>query len=36
VEKPLTDREVKAILAWLGSLTGELPHEYIKPVPKGL
>jgi cytochrome c peroxidase len=36
VEKPLTDREVKAIIAWLNSLTGELPREYIKPVTKGL
>ena len=27
----LADREVSAIVAWLGSLTGELPTDYIKP-----
>jgi cytochrome c peroxidase len=26
----LSDREVSAIVAWLGSLTGKLPEEYIK------
>jgi len=30
VEKPLTDRDVKAIQAWLNSLTGELPLQYIR------
>lgn len=30
VEKPLTDREVKAIEAWLTTLTGELPLQYIR------
>jgi len=27
----LSDPEVSAIVAWLGSLTGELPQDYIKP-----
>lgn len=26
----LSDREVSAIVAWLGSLTGQFPEEYIK------
>ena len=31
--KELTDDEVKSIVAFLGALTGELPHDYIK-MPK--
>ncbi|MCS7026533.1 MAG: cytochrome-c peroxidase [Bryobacteraceae bacterium] len=31
VEKPLTDRQAKAIVAWLRTLTGDLPWDYIKP-----
>jgi cytochrome c peroxidase len=27
----LSDREVAAIITWLGALTGEIPAEYIKP-----
>lgn len=27
----LSDREVAAVVTWLGALTGELPAEYIKP-----
>lgn len=30
VEKPLTEQEAKAIVAWLKALTGELPADYIK------
>ncbi|MBL8232053.1 MAG: c-type cytochrome [Bryobacterales bacterium] len=30
VEKPLTDSEARAIVAWLRTLTGELPLDYIK------
>jgi cytochrome c peroxidase len=26
----LADADVEAVVAWLGSLTGELPGEYIK------
>lgn len=29
--KRLTDREVRVIVAWLKSLTGDLPQDYIKP-----
>jgi cytochrome c peroxidase len=34
--KTLTDAQVKAIVTWLNSLTGDLPTEYIKepPLPK--
>jgi cytochrome c peroxidase len=34
--RQLTDEEVRSIIAWLGSLTGEIPAEYIKepPLPK--
>jgi cytochrome c peroxidase len=27
----LSESEVSAIVAWLGSLTGQLPEDYIKP-----
>lgn len=30
VERPLTETEIKQILAWMRSLTGELPVEYIR------
>ena len=26
----LEDRQVKQIVAWLGTLTGEIPNEYIR------
>jgi len=29
VGMPLTDAEVTSIVAWLGSLTGDLPKQYI-------
>jgi cytochrome c peroxidase len=37
VGEELPDDEVRAIVAWLGSLTGDLPHDYIaKPtLPEG-
>jgi cytochrome c peroxidase len=31
IEKPLTDSEVRRIVAWLKCLTGELPGDYIAP-----
>ena len=27
----LSDTDVKSIVTWLDALTGEIPHEYIKP-----
>lgn len=36
VDKKLTDAQVKSIVAWFKTLTGEIPTEYIKepPLPK--
>ncbi len=31
VERPLTESETRMIVAWLKSLTGELPLDYIRP-----
>lgn len=30
-EKPLTDREIRDVVAWLKTLTGEIPADYIRP-----
>jgi cytochrome c peroxidase len=36
VDEKLTDAQVKSIVAWLRTLTGEIPQDYIKepPLPK--
>jgi cytochrome c peroxidase len=31
VGEELNDAQVQSIVTWLGSLTGEIPAEYIKP-----
>lgn len=37
VERPLTESEIRQIAAWMGSLTGEIPTDYIRrpELPKG-
>ena len=34
VERPVTESEMKKIVAWLKSLTGDLPTAYIAPPPR--
>ncbi len=31
VAMELTDEEARLIVAWCGSLTGEIPSDYVKP-----